>query len=384
MSWCIWGIRVDQPITGTKGGHVQVRTMRSLATAALALTASTMAFAGDDAQAPGRTKLVLTPKTLYRSVQDIEQIFGPSVFPIERGGGARPLSERREYVVDGCRVFVTYSERMRVVGISWEESDACALGWIPHNTVHGTFDIVNDLATPLGDRMTTIVEHAPCLLDCRLAEVSFERRQPGWSYVMLGGALRTIVASDCTGETFTAGIADNSSFFAPLTIAALHPSRCDWSVKPWDELGAPHIADEGLAPLDPLRRRVLRDWLDEHVRLAVIDVATCACQLTGESSPYIALGDFNGDGHEDLAVLLRKTHTERLTLAVFNGPIGAGKAEAALVAADGWDAQSGVVLTAFDVEGRDELAIGLPQSMTREALVPEGSAYRLQWLGGSD
>jgi hypothetical protein len=84
-------------------------------------------------------------------------------------------------------------------------------------------------------------------------------------------------------------------------------------------------------------QEILKDWLAQHkqYRLATDEDCDCAGSIddmkTGYGGkvkpipnyhPYVATGDFNGDGVRDFAVVVidRSKHEKNFTLVVFNGP----------------------------------------------------------------
>jgi len=90
--------------------------------------------------------------------------------------------------------------------------------------------------------------------------------------------------------------------------------------------------------LRPSQGRVLATWLSTHPKLRAATNADCACDDEIEAmrhgfggkwapvkdyQPYVATGDFNGDGIPDFAVVVlnESQPTEGAFLLVFNGPL---------------------------------------------------------------
>ncbi|MDZ4869723.1 MAG: hypothetical protein SGI91_20560 [Alphaproteobacteria bacterium] len=106
------------------------------------------------------------------------------------------------------------------------------------------------------------------------------------------------------------------------------------------------LAKDGLEQLSPQMQEALTRWLEAHPPLRTIKVLHCdlmrqsiTCeQMLHDGSPYVAVGDFNWDGHDDFAVLLERTlNAGPDTLVVFNGPLSTAT-QAALVTREGIDA----------------------------------------------
>jgi hypothetical protein len=103
--------------------------------------------------------------------------------------------------------------------------------------------------------------------------------------------------------------------------------------------------------LQPNQRSTLNAWLVQYPNLRMATVAECECaddvesMRTGygggwpavpEYGPYVAVGDFNGDGTENFAVALNDTSKSdnAFVLVVFNGPFAGGAKSPAFVRAD--------------------------------------------------
>ncbi len=88
--------------------------------------------------------------------------------------------------------------------------------------------------------------------------------------------------------------------------------------------------------LNPSQKSVVVAWISEHPGYRLADDRDCACdediqtmragsggvwKPVPDYHPYVASGDFNGDGIVDFAVVVISTRKERdFTLLVFNGP----------------------------------------------------------------
>ncbi len=89
------------------------------------------------------------------------------------------------------------------------------------------------------------------------------------------------------------------------------------------------------------QRKFLTGWLAKHSELHLATDADCDCQEdiietrktvnsvwkgVADYHPYVVTGDFNGDGHTDIAVVLftPQRPPDQYTLAIFNGPLQIG------------------------------------------------------------
>jgi hypothetical protein len=92
--------------------------------------------------------------------------------------------------------------------------------------------------------------------------------------------------------------------------------------------------------LDKMQAKVLENWFKAHPGYRLATDAYCKCdedirnlrsgsgggwRAVPDYHPYVATGDFNGDGKEDFAVLVLKKSAagSSFALAVFNGPLAA-------------------------------------------------------------
>jgi len=111
---------------------------------------------------------------------------------------------------------------------------------------------------------------------------------------------------------------------------------------------APAWAGHTLAPQE---KKVLAAWLAQHPSFRVATDQDCSCaediqqMKAGDGSvwrpvpdyhPYVATGDFNGDGIRDFAVAVidRKKSENQFTLLVFNGPFGSDGVQQAYIKKD--------------------------------------------------
>jgi hypothetical protein len=143
--------------------------------------------------------------------------------------------------------------------------------------------------------------------------------------------------------------------------------------------------------LNPKEEQTVEAWLRRHSGFRQATDADCGCERdiqlmrTGSGGiwkpvpdyhPYLATGDFNGDGNRDLAVVVVDTAKRRhnFTLLVFNGPVDSADPTPTFVCSNLDLIGSGLfygsprpkpfrlVLGRFESEGR--------------VLVPRGRTYR--------
>jgi hypothetical protein len=155
-------------------------------------------------------------------------------------------------------------------------------------------------------------------------------------------------------------------------------------------LVAPAWSGHTLAPQD---QKVLKDWLAKHreYRLATDEDCDCAGDIqdmkTGyggkvkpipDYHPYVATGDFNGDGVRDFAVVLidRSKKEKNFALIVFNGPFDSDIASPAFM-------QSGLDLKYSGLSYGPprpkpyRLLLGPFESDSGVLLIPDGRSYKL-------
>lgn len=138
-------------------------------------------------------------------------------------------------------------------------------------------------------------------------------------------------------------------------------------------------------------QKVLKGWLTHHAKYGLATDEDCDCagdieqMKTGYSGlikpvrdyhPYVATGDFNGDGAEDFAVVVldRSKEENNFALVVFNGPFNSEKASPAFI-------QSGLDLKytgLFYGPPRPKpyrLLLGRFESDSGVLLIPHGHSY---------
>ncbi len=145
--------------------------------------------------------------------------------------------------------------------------------------------------------------------------------------------------------------------------------------------------------LSPVHRVVLSSWLQSHPNLRLASIRDCryckddvarmrhgideVWKPVPDYHPYRAVGDFNGDGNIDFAVvLIDKTKSEKaFVLAIFNGPFAAAAKPPAFVEADLDLSREGL----FFGPPRPKpyrLVIGEFESDNSGLLEPNGGSYR--------
>jgi hypothetical protein len=140
-------------------------------------------------------------------------------------------------------------------------------------------------------------------------------------------------------------------------------------------------------------QKVLKSWLARHpeYRLATDEDCECADDIkqmragyggalkpVPDYHPYIATGDFNGDGVEDFAVVVldRSKQEKNFALVVFNGPFKSETASPAFM-------QSGLDLKYSGLSYGPprpkpyRLLLGPFESDSGVLLIPRGRGYRL-------
>lgn len=104
--------------------------------------------------------------------------------------------------------------------------------------------------------------------------------------------------------------------------------------------------------LSSIQKTVIDMWLREHPSYRLATDADCGCDAdvrimrvegyggrwkpVPDYHPYVASGDFNGDGVEDFAVAVvnRSKKTRKFTLLVFNGPFSSSEINPAFMDTD--------------------------------------------------
>jgi hypothetical protein len=131
-------------------------------------------------------------------------------------------------------------------------------------------------------------------------------------------------------------------------------------------------------------RTVLQQWLAQRSALRLATETDCANkeglaatrQENGRNyQPYYAVGDFNGDGHEDFAVALISPakRSNKFAIAIFNGPFNSGRASAAFFT-QGVDLSSGGLV----VLSGNRLVAGVFQTDDCVLLRPRGRTYAMK------
>src|SRR5665213_138100 len=94
--------------------------------------------------------------------------------------------------------------------------------------------------------------------------------------------------------------------------------------------------------LTDIEKQVVSSWLSRHQGYRLASDRDCNCEEDLQKirregyggrwkpvpnyHPYAVIGDFNGDGIDDIAVaVVRKNGNQRFTIQVFNGPLNANK-----------------------------------------------------------
>lgn len=150
--------------------------------------------------------------------------------------------------------------------------------------------------------------------------------------------------------------------------------------------------------LNSVEQQVLRRWLARHsaYRQATDEDCDCAGDIeqmkTGSGGltrpvrnyhPYIATGDFNGDGAEDFAVVLidRSKEEKNFALIVFNGPFKAETTSPAFLQA-GMDLKYIGLFYGPPRPKPYRLLMGPFESDSGSLLIPNGRGYR--WDEGEE
>lgn len=159
-----------------------------------------------------------------------------------------------------------------------------------------------------------------------------------------------------------------------------------------------------LAPLLPAwaghtlssqEQQVLKHWLEQHPKYRVATDEDCDCVGDIEQTkkgygglwkpvpdyhPYIATGDFNGDGVRDFAVALidRTIQENNFALIVFNGPFKSGTASPAFVKS-GLDLKYQGLAYGPPRPKPYRLLLGRFESDSGVLLMPHGRTYRMEY-----
>jgi hypothetical protein len=129
------------------------------------------------------------------------------------------------------------------------------------------------------------------------------------------------------------------------------------------------------AGLNEMQVRILENWLAQHPTYGHISSDAYSC--THSSGTSIATGDFNNDGHQDFAVILRVSSGPSHIL-VFNGPLVNDTQKPAYEADNdnlGFFASSAAKPERLYVE----ICVLGADASPGFSLVPRGSTYEQEW-----
>jgi hypothetical protein len=139
-------------------------------------------------------------------------------------------------------------------------------------------------------------------------------------------------------------------------------------------LALPAWAGHTLAPQE---QRILATWLSGHPTFRAATDNDCNC--SEDYHPYVATGDFNGDGIRDFAVVIidKNKSIHQFALLVFNGPFDSDAVEPSFVESDLDLSYMGL----FFGPPRPRpyrLIMGRFESDNTSMLVPHGKSYKLR------
>jgi hypothetical protein len=143
--------------------------------------------------------------------------------------------------------------------------------------------------------------------------------------------------------------------------------------------------------LQPQEQKVLERWLQKYPDLRVATEADCDCvesiqrmkagsggvwKPVPDYNPYVATGDFNGDGVRDFAVVvvIKSKTKDNFTLAVFNGPV-AEKSDAPAFYQPNLDLRHQGLFFGLPRPKPYRLVVGPFESDNARILVPKGTSY---------
>ena len=146
--------------------------------------------------------------------------------------------------------------------------------------------------------------------------------------------------------------------------------------------------------LNPEEQKIFGDWLRRNPSYRAATDADCDCpqdiqqmkagyggdwKPVPDYHPYIATGDFNGDGVRDFAVVVVdfSRPTENFTLLVFNGPFGSKPVSPAFVEAR-LDLRYEGLSFGPPRPKPYRLVVGPFESDNTWILVPRGRTYKVQ------
>jgi hypothetical protein len=141
-------------------------------------------------------------------------------------------------------------------------------------------------------------------------------------------------------------------------------------------------------------QKILEAWLREHPNYRAATDADCHCaddiqQMKAgyegnwtpipDYHPYVATGDFNGDGASDFAAVVidHSKSTKNFTLLVFNGPLGSKPASPAFIE-PGLDLRYQALGFGPPRPKPYRLVVGPFESDNTWILVPRGKTYMIQ------
>jgi hypothetical protein len=146
--------------------------------------------------------------------------------------------------------------------------------------------------------------------------------------------------------------------------------------------------------LTPREQKILEAWLIRHPNYRAATDADCNCpediqqmkagyggawKPVPDYHPYVATGDFNGDGVSDFAIVVvnRSESAQNFTLLVFNGPFGSKLASPTFVES-GLDLRYQGLSFGPPRPKPYRLVVGPFESDNTWILVPQGRTYRIQ------
>jgi hypothetical protein len=141
-------------------------------------------------------------------------------------------------------------------------------------------------------------------------------------------------------------------------------------------------------------QKITDDWLARHPTYRVATDADCGCRediqqmkagyggnwkAVPDYHPYVATGDFNGDGARDFAIVVidGSKSAHNFTLLVFNGPFRSKRASPAFLES-GLDLRNQGLSFGPPRPKPYRLVVGPFESDNTWILVPQGHAYKIQ------
>jgi len=140
-------------------------------------------------------------------------------------------------------------------------------------------------------------------------------------------------------------------------------------------------------------QKVLEGWLAQHSEFRVATDEDCGCaddikqmkegsggawKTVPDYHPYVATGDFNGDGVEDFAVVMveRSKQENNFALVVFNGPFKSATGSPAFMKS-GLDLKYHRLFYGPPRQKPYRLLVGRFETDSGSLLTPHGRGYRL-------